>query len=122
MTQQEGPFAHSRKSGGPWAGRDFGGQEEETSDQSGSYEAVPPEERRVATSSGTTAPVVRTIVVRDEQGRVVSVTKVAPDAKFGVGVEAPPGHTVTEFEAGTLAEDPFAAGGPGEPGTRSRQA
>jgi hypothetical protein len=37
----------------------------------------------------------------------VSVTKVAPDAKYGVGVKPQPGQTIKEYAAGTLAEDPF---------------
>ena len=82
------------------------------------YLSVPPDDRRQTGSTPGTARVVRTLVVRDAAGRVVSVTKVAPDAMFGVGVKPPPGHTVTEVEAGTLAEDPF-GGGPGErPGVR----
>lgn len=121
MAYQGGPFARRRKSGGPSAGG-FAEQEPESSEQAGRYEAVPPEERKAVEPGQGAAPVVHTIVVRDEHGRVVSVTRVAPDAKFGVGVKAPPGHTVREFEAGTLAEDPFAMPGRGEPGTQSQQA
>jgi len=121
MTHQGSPFARGRKSGGPWAGDDSAGKEAESLEQAGPYQTMPPEERQDAGPRGTTAPVVQTIVVRDERGRVVSVTKVAPGAKFGVGVKAPPGHTVTEIEAGTLAEDPFAAPGQGEAGTHSQQ-
>jgi hypothetical protein len=50
---------------------------------------------------------MKTIVVKDERGQIVSVTKIAPDAKFGVGVKPQQGQVVTELEAGSLAEDPF---------------
>jgi hypothetical protein len=71
------------------------------------YESVPPGERKQITERKGVAGVVKTIVVHDERGQIVSVTKVAPDATFGVGVKPQPGQTVKEYEAGTLAEDPF---------------
>jgi hypothetical protein len=115
MTQSQRPTAHARQSGGPWteparakheteAGA---AHEPEAAGTPPRYETVPPEERRVGQRRTNTAAVVKTIVVKDARGQVVSVTKVATDAKFGVGVKPPPGHTVTELEAGTLAEDPF---------------
>jgi len=70
------------------------------------YQSVPPEERRELPGGGVPT-VVKTIIVHDERGKVVSVTRVAPDAKFGVGVRPNPGHTVKEVEAGDLAADPF---------------
>lgn len=110
MTHPEG--THGRKSGGPWAGGDLAGPG--SPGEAARYQTVPPDERQEGSPAEGTAPVVRTLVVRDESGRVVSVTKVAPDARFGVGVKPPPGHTVTELEAGTLARDPFAHNEPGE--------
>ena len=116
-----GAFSRGRKPGGPWAGSDFAERENDSPERAGRPETVPPEERKDAAQAGPIAPVVHTIVVRDEKGRIVSVTRVAPDARFGVGVKPPPGHTVAEFEAGTLAEDPFAAPRPSEPGPSNQQ-
>lgn len=119
MTQHPDPATRGRRSGGPWASGDFG--ESVGPESPDRYLSVPPDDRRQTGTTPGTARVVRTLVVRDAAGRVVSVTKVAPDAMFGVGVKPPPGHTVTEVEAGTLAEDPFGAGGPGErPGVRGQ--
>jgi hypothetical protein len=105
---------HRRRSGGPM--RQAADTTEEGAQpavrqqpaRSETYESVPPEDRRIRVSRQTPG-VVKTIFVRDEQGQIVSVTRVSPDAQFGVGVEPPPGHTVEEVEAGTLAEDPFLA-------------
>ena len=52
---------------------------------------VPPEERKEAGARGLVAPVVRMIVVQDESGQTVLVMELAPDAKFGVGVQAAAG-------------------------------
>jgi hypothetical protein len=119
MTHPEEPATRGRKSGGPWAAPGRAAQEPPSSEEAAGYQSVPPEERVAAEPSAGTAAVVRTIVVRDERGRLVSVTKIAPDAKFGVGVKPQPGHTATEFEAGTLAEDPFGAGGTNRPDEQS---
>jgi hypothetical protein len=40
----------------------------------------------------------KTIVVRDENGQIVSVTHVARDTPYGVGVKPAPGHIVKEIE------------------------
>jgi hypothetical protein len=74
--------------------------------EAATYQTVPPEEQRETPPHGLPRP-RRVILVHDERGQVVSVTKVAPDAKFGVGVKPNPGHTVKELEAGDLPEDPF---------------
>lgn len=95
-----------RKSGGPWSDRHISPQERATTDEVANYQAVPPEEQLQARSGEDRPTLVKTLIVRDGQGQVVSVTKVAPDAKFGVGVKLKPGHTVKEFEAGSLARDP----------------
>ena len=95
------------KSGGPWVDPGMG-EQEPASSQEAEYHTVPPEDHREPEPTLGMASTVRTIVVRDERGQVVSVTKVPPDARFGVGVKTEPGQTMTEFEAGTLAEDPFA--------------
>lgn len=71
------------------------------------YDALPPEDRLPPQSGRGTAVVFKTIVVRDERGQIVSVTKVAPDARYGVAVQPEPGQTVKEYAAGTLAEEPF---------------
>lgn len=44
----------------------------------------------------------KTLVVRDEKGKIVSITYVSRDARHGVGIKPGPGQTVKEFEA---AED-----------------
>jgi hypothetical protein len=123
MTYPGESAAHARESAGPWKDPGAAGQEPALRDaETARFEAVPPEERKEAGSRGLVAPVVRMIVVQDENGQTVSVTRVAPDAKFGVGVKPPPGHTVKEYEAGTLAEDPFGGSGmrePGQPGDSS---
>jgi|SRR6516162_3856379 len=117
MTYPGESAGHARESAGPWKDPGAAGQEPTARDaEIARFEAVPPEERKEAGSRGLVAPVVRMIVVQDESGQTVSVTKVAPDAKFGVGVQPPPGYTVKEYEAGTLAEDPFGGGGTREPG------
>jgi hypothetical protein len=106
---------HRRKSGGPLRqAADTTEEEAQAAPRARAarpetYESVPPEDRRIRGRSRQTPAVVKTIFVRDEQGQIVSVTRVSPDAQFGVGVEPPPGHTVEEVEAGTLAEDPFLA-------------
>ncbi len=122
MAEHPNPASRGRKSGGPSQGRDFNPQD--GPEPNGPYLTVPPEDRKDTGATPGVARAVRALVVRDAAGRIVSVTKVAPDAKFGVGVKPPPGHTVTEVDAGTLAEDPFDVGGrgmrsregPGEPG------
>ena len=71
------------------------------------YDKLPPGEGGPS-QPGPGVPVIRkTIVVRDEQGQVVSITNIAPGARFGVGVKPKPGQTVTEYAAGTFTEDPF---------------
>jgi len=71
--------------------------------------SVPPNARRPVEAPDGTAAVVKTIIVQDETGKIVSVTRVAPDARFGVGVKAKPGQTVREVEAGSLADAPAMA-------------
>ena len=120
MTHTGDPGRRGPKSGGPWVDPGLAGQEPLASDEPERYQAVPPEDRVMVRPREGTAAVVRTIVVRDERGQLVSVTKVAPDARFGVGVKPNPGHTVTEFEAGTLAENPFADEGMNAPNKQGR--
>lgn len=102
MSNPRKPVANRKRSGGPWKKQDT-----EKSGNTAKYEAVPPEDRKVIESSQGTASVVKTIIVHDERGQIVSITKVAPDAKFGVGVKPQPGQVVKEYAAGTLAKDPF---------------
>jgi hypothetical protein len=99
-----------RKSGGPWVDAGAAQQEAVPADAAANYERVPPEELREPQFGQDTPTLVKTLVVRDAQGQIVSVTKVAPNAKFGVGVKLQPGHTVKEFEAGSLAGDPVDGG------------
>jgi hypothetical protein len=120
VTHPREPGRGGPRSGGPWVDPGVAGQEPLASDETERYQTVPPEDRVTARPPEGTAAVVRTIVVRDEQGQLVSVTKVASDARFGVGVKPKPGHTVTEFEAGTLAENPFTAEGANAPNNQGR--
>jgi len=101
------PEQHGRKSGGQRVEHDVPKQNSASSEEVTNYQTAPPEEQRLPRSPEGLPGLVKTIIVHDEQGQVVSVTKVAPDAKFGVGVKLKPGHTVKEFEAGSLASDPF---------------
>lgn len=108
MTSAKEPAGHRRRSAGRRKETDHGQGPDADEGSQVKYETVPPEERKpVKRGRDGGAGVVKTIVVRDEQGRLVSVTRVAPDSTFGVGVKAPPGHTVEEVEAGSLADDPF---------------
>ena len=99
--------SHRRRSGGEVRHQNSIDDDRIESGAAAKYESVPPEERTLASKAGPT--MVRTIVVKDERGQIVSVTKIAPDARFGVGVKAQTGQVVTELETGSLAEDPFAA-------------
>lgn len=103
MPNTQKPHSGRRKSAGP-----VKKQEAVTQPEEFRYERVPPEERLPAQLGQGVAVVAKTIVVRDERGEIVSVTKVDPGAKYGVGVKPQPGQTIKEYAAGTLAEDPFA--------------
>ncbi len=105
MPDPKPPRSHRKLSGGKVRPHDsIEGERTETGEAT-RYEPVPPEERNVTKGGAVT---MKTIVVKDERGQIVSVTKIAPDAKFGVGVKPQQGQVVTELEAGSLAEDPFA--------------
>jgi hypothetical protein len=99
---------HRILSGGALDQQKHAHEEQQALNEAIKYESVPPGERKHVTEQKGVASVVKTIVVHDDRGQIVSVTKVAPDAKFGVGVKPEPGQTVKEYEAGTLAADPFA--------------
>ena len=45
------------------------------------------------------------IIVHDASGKIVSVTRVAPGARHGVGVVPNPGHTVKEVDVPAGAEE-----------------
>lgn len=108
MAKKEKPNQSRRISGGP-AQHDKATKEERGESERGTrYESVPPEDKKQRTAQQGVARVIKTIVVHDERGQIVSVTKVSPEARFGVGVKPQPGQTVKEYEAGTLAEDPLA--------------
>jgi hypothetical protein len=107
MTESQSPSGHRRMSGGPWQNQDQGHYPPDHQEEPAAYERLPPEERQHGSSVEGVANVVKTIVVHDERGQIISVTKVAPDAQFGVGVKPRLGQVVKEYEAGTLAEDPF---------------
>src|SRR5947209_9698035 len=100
MTSAKEQPGHRRRSAGRRKETDHGQRPDPGEGSEVKYETVPPEERK-PTKRGRNggAGVVKTIVVRDENGRLVSVTRVAPDSTFGVGVKAPTGHTVEEVEA-----------------------
>ncbi len=102
MSNPRKPIAGRKRSGGPLKKQDT-----EKSENTAKYESVPPEDRKAVESSQGPAADVKTIIVHDERGQIVSITKVAPDAKFGVGVKPQPGQVVKEYAAGTLAKDPF---------------
>jgi hypothetical protein len=97
--------SHRRISGGKIRPRKSIEDEPAGSPDALRYEPVPPEERKQVVKGGPV--MMKTIVVKDEHGLIVSVTKIAPDARFGVGIKPQPGQVVTEFEAGSIAEDPF---------------
>lgn len=103
MANARRPVSGRKKSGGPARKREAPPRPREAK-----YDSLPREDRLPPQSGPGVAAVFKTIVVRDERGQIVSVTKVAPDAKYGVGVQTQPGQTVKEYAAGTLAEDPFA--------------
>ena len=107
MADEEEAEAHRMISGGALDQEKHAHDEQRALGEDIKYESVPPEERKQVAERKGVAGVVKTIVVHDERGQIVSVTKVAPDAKFGVSVKPQPGQTVKEYEAGTLAEDPF---------------
>jgi hypothetical protein len=46
----------------------------------------------------------KSIVVHDQTGQIVSVTRVSPDSPYGVGVKAGPGQVVKEYEAEDLQD------------------
>lgn len=102
MSNAHTPASGRKKSGGP-----VKKQHVASPPDKGRDDALPPEDRPASQSGIGIAVVAKTIVVRDERGQIVSVTKVAPDAQYGVGVKPQPGQTIMEYAAGTLAEDPF---------------
>jgi hypothetical protein len=108
MTDKKKPSPRGRMSGGPQQDHKPTKKEERRGPERAlKYESVPPEERKLGAAQEGVAGVVKTIVVHDERGQIVSVTKISPDAKFGMGVKPQAGQVVKEYEAGTLAEDPF---------------
>jgi hypothetical protein len=109
MAEQQEPAAHQLISGGPLEPEKHPHQEQTALREDIKYESVPPGDRKPVADQQGVAAVVKTIIVHDERGQIISVTKVAPDAKFGVGVKPQPGQIVKEYEAGTLALDPFSA-------------
>lgn len=44
----------------------------------------------------------KTLVVHDEKGQIISVTRVSADSPYGVGVKPGPGQIVKEYEAEDL--------------------
>jgi hypothetical protein len=48
---------------------------------------------------------MKVLVLHDSSGKIKSITQVNPDAKFGVSVAAPKGHTVNELELPTELRD-----------------
>jgi len=79
---------------------------------------VPPKGRRAVPAQDDTGAVVKTIIVQDETGKIVSVTRVAPDARFGVGVKAKPGQIVREVETVSDARSKAEAAAPAGAGKR----
>jgi len=108
MANEKKPTPRRRMSGGPLQHHKPTKEELRDPEQAPKYEPVPPEDRKQGAAREGVAAVVKTIVVHYERGQIVSVTKIAPDAKFGVGVKPQPGQVVKEYEAGSLFEDPFA--------------
>jgi hypothetical protein len=46
----------------------------------------------------------KVLVVHDENGQIVSTTRVSPDSPYGVGVKPGPGQSVKEYEAEDLRD------------------
>jgi hypothetical protein len=46
----------------------------------------------------------KVLVVQDQNGRLVSVTRVPADSRYGVGVKPGPGHVMKEYEAEDLRD------------------
>lgn len=75
--------------------------------------ATPPAARRPQArqpEARTTGPanLVKMLIVHDANGRIVSITRVAPEATHGVGVHPNPGHFVKEVQVpSTLAAQPL---------------
>ena len=107
MANEKERDAHRMMSGGALDQQKSIHEEQQALEEAIEYESVPPGERKDIAEQKGVASVVKTIVVHDEHGQIVSVTKVAPDAKFGVGIKPETGQTVKEYEAGTLAKEPF---------------
>lgn len=102
MSNAHKPTPRRKHSGGPVEKREVNDSQREPK-----YDVLPLEDREPSHPGRGVAAITKTIVVRDERGQVVSVTKVAPDAKFGVGVKPKPGQTVKEYAEGKFDEDPF---------------
>ena len=46
----------------------------------------------------------KVLVVHDENGQIISTTRVSPDSPYGVGVKPGPGQSVKEYEAEDLRD------------------
>lgn len=46
----------------------------------------------------------KTLVVHDEKGRIVSITRVSPNSPYGVGIKPGPGQVVREYETENLQD------------------
>ena len=102
MSNAHKPTPGRKHSGGPAKKLEVNDSQREPK-----YDVLPLEDHESSNPGRGVAAITKTIVVRDERGQVVSVTKVASDARFGVGVKPKPGQTVKEYAEGRFDEDPF---------------
>jgi hypothetical protein len=61
----------------------------------------------------------KVLVVHDENGQIVSTTRVSPDSPYGVGVKPGPGQTVKEYEAEDLRDALEPSGSKARPQSRA---